>query len=109
MMHRLLYISTARTMPDAAMVASILERSRINNAAVEVTGMLVVGGRRFLQTLERPTDAVHTVFRRIAADSRHFAIVELASEAIETRTFGGWAMGYRPGATAIGCAMWWRR
>ncbi len=99
-MHRLLYISTARTVPDAAMIASILGRSRINNAAVGVTGMLVVGGRRFLQTLEGPTDAVFGVFQRIATDPRHFAIVELANEPIETRSFEGWAMGYRPGATA---------
>ena len=99
-MHRMLYISTARTPPDAAMVSSILARSRINNAAVGVTGMLVVGGRRFLQTLEGPADAVEGVYRRIRADPRHFAIVELANERIETRAFADWAMGYRPGASA---------
>ena len=99
-MHRLLYISTTRTIPDAAMVASILARSRINNAAVGVTGMLVIGGRRFLQTLEGPADAVHGVYQRICKDPRHFAIVELANEPIEERAFAGWAMGYRPGATA---------
>ena len=99
-MHRLLYISTARAVPDAAMVASILSRSRINNAAVGVTGMLVIGGRRFLQTLEGPEEAVRGVYQRIHNDPRHFAIVELANEPIGERAFAGWAMGYRPGATA---------
>ena len=94
-MHRLLYISTAREPLDEQTLDAILRVSRRNNIAVGVTGLLVVGGRRFLQVLEGPADAVTQIFDRIARDSRHFAVVRLSTKAIETRLFGDWAMGYR--------------
>ena len=94
-MQRLLYISTARDGFDETELDGILRISRRNNAAVGVTGLLVVGGRRFLQVLEGPDDAVATVFERISRDPRHFAVVRLSRKPIETRAFGEWAMGYR--------------
>jgi hypothetical protein len=94
-MQRILYISTARDGFDEAALDGILRSSRRNNAAVGVTGLLVVGGRRFLQVLEGPEDAVASVFERISRDPRHFAVVRLSRKTIETRTFGEWAMGYR--------------
>lgn len=94
-MQRILYISTARETLDAVALDSILKVSRRNNAAVGVTGLLVVGGRRFLQVLEGPDHQVAGVFDRIARDDRHFAVVKLSKKTIETRLFGEWAMGYR--------------
>ena len=94
-MQRILYISTARDGFDEAALDGILRSSRRNNAAVGVTGLLVVGGRRFLQVLEGPEEAVASVFERISRDPRHFAVVRLSRKTIETRTFGEWAMGYR--------------
>ena len=97
-MIRLLYISTARTPLAPGALDGILQASRRNNKAVDVTGLLIVGGRRFLQALEGPADAVIATFDRIRADPRHFAVVILAQSDIETRQFGDWAMGYQPGA-----------
>lgn len=94
-MQRILYISTARQTPDVASLDSILRISRRNNAAVGVTGLLVVGGRRFLQVLEGPDAAVAGVFERISRDDRHFAVVKLSTKTVDTRLFGEWAMGYR--------------
>ncbi|HEU0066732.1 MAG TPA: BLUF domain-containing protein [Sphingomonas sp.] len=101
-MHRLLYISTARVMLNREQLNDVLRVSRRNNAAADVTGLLVVGGRRFLQVLEGPTAAVHTTFDRIRADPRHFAAVVLADQSITERSFDGWAMGYKPGAEVTG-------
>lgn len=98
-MIRVLYISTARDHPTPDMLADILRRSRWNNAAADVTGLLVVGGRRFLQALEGPREAVLTTFARIHRDPRHFAVVQLCSEPITTRQFAGWAMGAQAGRT----------
>lgn len=100
-MQRILYISTARETPNDTMLDSILRASRRNNAAIGVTGLLVVGGRRFLQVLEGPDLAVAQTFERIARDPRHFAVVKLSRKTIETRTFGEWAMGYRPARAII--------
>ena len=103
-MIRLLYISTARQQPTADQLADILRASRRNNAAVDVTGLLIVGGRRFLQALEGPEDAVQATYDRIARDPRHFAVVQLARETVTKRQFADWSMGAqaggRPGTAA---------
>ena len=100
-MIRLLYISTARSILSTSELEGVLRTSRRNNQKVDVTGLLVVGGRRFLQALEGPEDAVMATFERIRADPRHFAVVVLGKTAIEERLFGSWAMGFQPGR-AIG-------
>ena len=101
-MIRLLYISTARQQPTPEMLADILRASRRNNAAAGVSGLLIVGGRRFLQALEDL--AVLTTFERINKDPRHFAVVQLGRETITERQFAQWSMGAqaggRPGETA---------
>ena len=94
-MIRLIYISTARTILSQAALDEILRVSRRNNAAVAVTGLLIVGGRRFLQVLEGPSDAVMQTYHRIHADERHFAAVVLSNKPIAARTFGGWSMGFQ--------------
>lgn len=99
-MKRLLYISTSRTDPDEAMLRTILAVSRRNNAAVGVTGALVVGGRRFLQALEGNDLAVDQVYQRIRADPRHFAAVVLSEQTITDRYFPDWSMGYEAGAAS---------
>ena len=98
-MIRLLYISTARTILTATEIDNVLRISRRNNKAVDVTGLLIIGGRRFLQALEGPEPAVMQTFDRIRADPRHFAVVILGKSTVETRLFGDWAMGYQPGGT----------
>lgn len=103
-MIRLLYISTARTILTATEIDNVLRISRRNNKAVDVTGLLIIGGRRFLQVLEGPEPAVMQTFDRIRADPRHFAVVILGKSTVETRLFGDWAMGYQPGGTLAGPA-----
>lgn len=101
-MQRLIYISTARAVLAQAEIERVLAVSRRNNAAVGLTGLLVVGGRRFLQALEGPEDAVETTFRRIGADPRHFAVVTLRRETVADRAFPDWTMGYQRAGTASG-------
>ncbi len=98
-MQRLLYISTARTIVTQATIDDILRISRRKNAAAGVTGLLVVGGKRFLQVLEGTDLAVAQTFDRIQGDPRHFAMVALARQAITERAFGSWAMGYKAGGS----------
>ena len=104
-MQRLIYISSTRSPLTTAELDAILIASRRNNAAVGVTGLLVAGGRRFLQALEGPEAAVETVFNRIKADPRHHAVVILSRTTIDTPTFGQWAMGFNRGGTGGGDAI----
>ena len=92
-MKRIVYISTCRNDPDRAMVDEILASSRRNNARDGLTGLLVVGGRRFLQVLEGPDKALDVAYERIKADPRHFALVSLSSKRVESRAFTDWDMG----------------
>ena len=94
-MEQIIYISTARSaFPDSGMVRAILETSRRNNARDQLSGLLLVGGRRFLQVLEGPSEAIDAAYRRIKDDPRHFALVELSRREIKERSFPDWAMGY---------------
>lgn len=96
-MHRLLYISSSRTPITERDVDAILRVSRRNNAADRITGLLVTGGRRFLQVLEGEADTVARTYARIAADPRHTGLVKLASADVAERMFADWAMGHVAG------------
>lgn len=100
-MLQIVYISTARQEPSEQDLEQILAASRRNNRMVQVTGLLLAGGRRFLQALEGPDEAVFTTFGRIKADPRHYAVVELACKPIERRAFGEWAMAYQPAGSSL--------
>jgi hypothetical protein len=100
MMKRLLYISTCRSPLSPSELDVLLEKARKENASREVTGLLVVGGRRFLQILEGPVSCVDATFERIARDPRHFALVKLHDKPVADRSFGAWAMGFERGGVA---------
>jgi hypothetical protein len=104
-MHQLVYISTARTILGDEELRDILATSVRNNSAWDVTGLLVVGGNRYLQVLEGPTSAVLGTYDRIKSDDRHYACVVLRSLSISERAFGNWAMalenGVRPSSDGL--------
>ena len=92
MLHQITYISTARPTIMLADVEGILELSRRRNRDDDITGLLIFDGKRFLQVIEGPYQAIEDTFARIAQDPRHRALVKLASRHVETREFGQWAM-----------------
>ena len=100
-MLQIAYISTAKTIVDQALLDSILTVSRRNNSAAGVTGLLVSGGRRFLQVLEGPDQAVLATYARIQADPRHRAFVLVTCQGIAQPAFGEWSMAYREGGINV--------
>jgi hypothetical protein len=101
-MLQIVYISTARRPFTDAELEELLAVSRRNNRLVGVTGLLVAGGRRFLQAIEGPESSVAATMARIAADPRHFAIVELNRCSIAQRVFGEWEMAFQKGGEGAG-------
>jgi hypothetical protein len=99
-MLQLVYISSCRAEIDPAMLTGILDTSRRNNKRAGLTGLLVAGGRRFLQVLEGPEAAVLATYARIQADPRHRACVLLSRATIAERAFGDWSMAFQPGGAA---------
>lgn len=99
-MLQIVYISTARRPFTQAELEAVLLKSRLNNGRDGVTGLLISGGKRFLQALEGPEEAVAAAYDRIKADARHFAVVPLSIRQVEVREFGSWSMGYEAGAAS---------
>ena len=99
-MLQIVYISTARQPMSQVMLDSILAASRPLLRRDGVTGLLLAGGRRFLQALEGPGEAVLGTYGRICTDARHGAIVQLGCRTVEERQFGDWSMAFQHGSEA---------
>lgn len=93
MLVRLMYASRATAPGHHDDLASILKKSRVNNPAAGITGLLCCSGTIFLQVLEGGRAAVNRMYHRIAADPRHHDVTLLSYEEIDERDFAGWAMG----------------
>ena len=96
MLVRLMYASRAADSVNAEELAAILKKSKENNAATGVTGVLCFcffNADIFLQVLEGSRDAVSSVYNRIAQDPRHHDVVLLHYEEIGERHFSSWSMG----------------
>lgn len=75
-------------------LVELLERSRNNNAAVDVTGMLLYVDGSFFQILEGPEEAVDALAAKIETDERHGQMTVIMRETIATRSFSEWTMGF---------------
>lgn len=104
-LEQLLYISTIAPLGKAGL-SSILAAARRNNQANDITGLLMFNGKRFLQVLEGPIDAVEATFARIDRDPRHRAQVVLARKTVAQREFGDWSMAYRDGTGPTDSALY---
>lgn len=95
MLQQLVYLSQATRPLDDETVNSILEASRKNNPAREITGILIVQGDRFLQALEGDSEVLRELFLTIKKDPRHMEITIISWEDVTQRDFPEWAMGYK--------------
>lgn len=88
------YVSRASAPFDNAIVQSILQASRRNNARADVTGCLLFSGRCFAQVLEGEETVVKALTARIAGDARHGSIRILSQGARDGREYADWSMGF---------------
>jgi hypothetical protein len=97
---RLMYISKATFKPTPAVkgiephVARILQASRMNNAKVDVGGVLFYGDGYFFQCLEGDKTAVHNLLKRLGKDDRHTDVKIISEQSIHVRRFDDWSMKY---------------
>jgi hypothetical protein len=92
-LRRVTYISRALTASRAELDA-ILAVARRNNAAMRVTGAMMLTNKHFAQVLEGPPDAVEEIFERIQMDERHTAVAVLEVANVTARAFDAWTMGF---------------
>jgi hypothetical protein len=88
----LLYVSESSRALLPHQIRTIKRVSMRNNAALEVTGLLLYRAGRFMQLLEGPELFVATIFGRISRDPRHNYITKLCHDYVDQRTFGEWNM-----------------
>lgn len=94
-MLRVLYTSSSTRNLEDQELEEILEKSRKNNNKRDVTGLLIVKGRTFLQCLEGEKNDVLFIYEKIQKDDRHTNVIDLIEEDINERLFPNWSMGYK--------------
>jgi hypothetical protein len=93
MLVRLMYASRAVPTVDQEELLAILRKSKTDNPAEGITGVLCFSGGIFLQVLEGGRSAVNRLYNQIVADPRHTQVELLLYQEIGERRFAGWSMG----------------
>lgn len=94
LLHALVYVSTAaRPLADAELTP-LVERWRVRNAEVRVSGMLLMAHGGFMHYLEGPEASIAWIYEAIGADRRHFGLIELLHEPIKGREFPDWPLAF---------------
>lgn len=91
---QLIYGSSAPTDMSEQDLLTILEKSRDNNRARNITGLLLFKSGNFLQVLEGEEDIVMDLYRTIQKDPRHSSVITVANRKIKERDFGDWQMAF---------------
>jgi hypothetical protein len=98
---QLVYISAANQEFTESDLQDLLEKARINNENLDVSGMLLFHQGSFIQALEGPKEAVENLYNKISEDKRHTESRVLFRGDLEERDFDTWSMGfYRSGQSA---------
>lgn len=94
MLYELIYTSLASKEMNPDDLKSILEISRANNEASDITGILMYHNRTFIQLLEGPKEEVLSTYERIKNDDRHSQVNKFWDNDIEKRNFDSWSMAF---------------
>lgn len=94
-LHRVLYVATARKPLSRDELATLLEKSRVNNERDGVTGMMLYRDGLFIQALEGPAAAVSDLMGRIRKDSRISSCDVIDEGNTGERIFSEWRMAFR--------------
>lgn len=88
---KIAYISSIVCQSDEAF-EEILQKSRVNNARSDITGVLLRDAKSYFQYLEGPKFEIGECILRIAADHRHEAMTILMSMPAQVVFFDGWTL-----------------
>ncbi len=91
-LYRLIYVSDVASYIDWTDLKDILLKSQENNASLDVTGLLVMISRKFLQVLEGSAEHLNALYAKILRDSRHDHSCLISYMPISERHFSQWSM-----------------
>jgi hypothetical protein len=93
--YRLAYVSTACDCLKLDDINNILDSSKVNNQAENITGILIYCNKHFFQILEGDENAVKELYEKIAIDCRHDNVIKIQEGEVEKRNFGNWSMAFK--------------
>lgn len=76
-------------------IIDIINVSRVNNARLGVTGLLIYHEGSIIQILESEKEVLYTLYNKIIKDTRHKAIIKVLDFSITERNFREWSMGFK--------------
>ena len=89
---RVLYVSRAVGPQTTTVTSAILTTAQAFNRQHGISGVLCQGQGMYLQVLEGERSAVHALYARIVADTRHKDVQMLQLEEITERCYPEWTM-----------------
>jgi hypothetical protein len=92
---QLVYVSSAVNPFSNEELEELLNKSRGNNEASGITGLLLYKGGHFMQFLEGPKESVIACMTRIKLDPRHRGVIVLLQERSLNRDFAEWSMRFK--------------
>lgn len=91
----LIYVSSAVMPFSRSELVELLAKSHENNAALDVSGMLLYKDGNFMQVLEGEEEVVRNLYAKIGLDPRHRGLLIILQGSLEERQFPDWSMGFR--------------
>lgn len=93
-LHNIIYVSSSTRRLSHSDLDALLVQARDFNALNGITGMLLHRDGNFMQAIEGPEQTLRGLYQSIARDRRHHGVITLVDEAINSREFGDWSMGF---------------
>ncbi len=94
-LYQLLYVSETVTPLATNELENILNVSRVNNKANDITGLLLYNQHAFMQCIEGNKRDIYRLYGIIENDRRHSHVQDIYCKPIQYRHFKGWGMGFR--------------
>ena len=91
----LVYLSAASYPYADEDLKEILLKSRQNNEARNITGLLLYHEGSIIQVLEGEKEQVQSIYQTISRDPRHKNILQMLSGELEERNFPDWSMAFK--------------
>ena len=90
----LVYVSSAVPLFSNEELVELLGLSRINNAGLGVTGVLLYHHGNFIQAMEGPGANIDKLYEKIRSDPRHKQVTTLLQGPLQKRQFKTFTMGF---------------
>lgn len=94
-MYSLVYVSSATIDFTPTELRALLDQSRRDNAAKQISGILLFKGGNFMQLLEGDEPTVTALYQKISRDPRHSGSLVLLTSHADERMFADWSMAFR--------------